>query len=166
MRHNTTIAGLSISTNFCHKINHKPLIHKDTSEEPLVSIYQGKDDNTYHVSIITRIPVGLHTPNTIHVDSGLFLDKEKTLFLSYNGVKKVFTSVLKNNDDPLLCRNFTIEYDYKPATIEFYDLYQIQFDYHFTNKDFQSVEAIIVKIKDEDPRTDRGTVTAVRTRGR
>lgn len=164
MKNKITIAGLSATINFCNKLNNDPVKSIYISQEPLATIYGSQKDDTYTVNIIAHIPVNLNKLNETNVNSGLFLNKEKTLFLNYNGVCNIDTSVQKQDGSGvLLCRDFNIEYDSNEPVVDYYDIYQAQFDYKLADKNFQSVEAIIVKLINEDPETDRGTVTAVRT---
>ena len=163
MKSTTTIAGLSIAIKFCHKINNEPIKSVYTSEEPLVTIYDNQNSNTYTVNLAVHIPEDLEPMDELDLSGGLFLDENKELFLSYNGVRNVDTSVYKSQDaGTLLCRDFAVEYDSKEQIVENYNLYFVQFDYKLLPINFQSVEAIIVKLVDEDPETDRGTVTTVR----
>ncbi|WP_346882194.1 hypothetical protein [uncultured Algibacter sp.] len=163
MKHNITIAGLSLSTKFCHKINKEQIKSIYISEEPLTTIYKSQQEGAYTVNIVAYVPTSLKNLKDINLGSGIFLNEEKTLFLNYNGVSNVNTSVQKTNDSGvLLCREFNVEYDCDDQVLENYNLYHIQFDYKLLPKKFQSVEAIIVKLINEDPVTDRGTVTTVR----
>lgn len=162
MKSTTTIAGLSIALKFCKKVNDEPIHSIFASPEPLVTIYDNQNVNAYTVNIAVHVPENLEPLNDANLAGGLFLTENKDLYLSYNGVRNVDTSVFKFEDGILLCRDFAVEYDSKEQLVENYDLYYIQFDYKLLPLHFQSVEAIIVKLVNEDPETDRGTVTTVR----
>jgi len=163
MKNKITIAGLSITLNFCHRINKEPIKSVFTSDEPLATIYKSQKKDTYTVNIVAHIPVSTKNLTETNLGSGLFLDKNKTLFLNYNGVNNIDTSIFKSDQTGiLLCRDFGIEYNSQDTIIEDYNLYHIQFDYNLFSESFQLVEAIIVRLINEDPETDRGTVTTVR----
>ncbi|GAA3630653.1 hypothetical protein [Flavivirga jejuensis] len=164
MKNVTTLAGISITLNFSNKLNDTPIKSVYTSSEPLVSIYKTQTEGAYTVNIIARVPLSVISlqNSCTPLSSGLFLNNEKTLFLNYNGVSNISTSVNKPNEI-LLCRTFSVVYDSETKVNEDYDLYHIQFNYSFLSKNFQSAEAIIVKLNNTDPETDRGTVTTVRS---
>jgi hypothetical protein len=162
MKNKTTIAGISITINFCRKINKEKIDLVYISQEPLATIYKGQQEGTYTVNIITHIPTLLKYLSGMNLGSGIFLNKEKDLFLNYNGVTNISTSIHNNDSGIILCRDFNIEYDCKDQVIENYDMYHVQFNYKLLSEKIQSVEAIIVKLINEDPETSRGTVTTVR----
>lgn len=161
---NAIIAGVNITINFCKKVNGEPIDNLYRSKEPSVSIYKSENEGAFTVNIMAFLPTKLKELPEETLNSGLILEdthKKPSLFLSYNGVVEVGTSVDKGGD-LLLCREFNVEYDSTEKMVEQYHLYHIQFEYKLASVKFQSVEAIIVKLVNEDPETDRGTVSTVR----
>lgn len=164
MSNKVTIAGVSITLNFCKKINETPIPSDFRSKQPIVNIYKNTtDQDIYVVNIVSYLPESLKALTDMDLNSGLILNKDATLFLSYTGVNIIKTSINKPDNGALLCREFNILYDFEDTYSENYNLYHIQFDYKLLSTNFQSVEAIIVHDINEDPETDRGTVTTVRT---
>ncbi len=175
-----TIAGLEISEPICIKLNEKhsiPSIY--TSEEPLTTISKSsKCDNTYTVNIMAHIPCELTSLETLDLQSGFDLKTintkqlkeddfnakdDKMLFLNYNGIESINTSIKKNqNNNSVICRSFNLIYDCENIIHKNYDLYHIKFDYKLTTTNQQSVEAVIVKLINEDPRASRGTIVTVK----
>ncbi|GAA4271037.1 hypothetical protein U6A24_03985 [Aquimarina gracilis] len=168
MSNTITIAGISFTLNFCHKTNDTPIPSNFISKQPIANIYKSSissDLKKYIVNIVAHLPENLQSLADLNLSSGLFLNEDKTIFFNYSGVSKVTTAVDKSDNGVLLCREFNIEYDCEDEheQIKNYNLYHIQFEYELLPKSFQSVEAIIVHDINEDPETDRGTVTTVRT---
>lgn len=178
--HSKTIAGLEISEPICIKVNEKhniPSIY--TSEEPLTTISKSsKCDHTYTVNIMAHIPSELTSLKHLNLHSGFNLKvinakqlkeddfnakDDKMLFLNYNGIESINTSIKKNqNNNSVICRSFNLIYDCENIIHKNYDLYHIKFDYKLTTTNQQSVEAVIVKLINEDPETSRGTVVTVK----
>lgn len=162
----TNIAGLQITDFQCNQLNEKHINIDNIAKEPLTTIYKNSevdDSSSYTVNIVAYIPHKIKNMEEKHLQSGFFLNSEKTIFLNYNGVLDVNTPIEKdNNNKALICRNFNIEFEYDKKNAKHFDAYQIKFDYKLTNTKQQSVEAVIVKLINEDPKTSRGTVVTVR----
>ncbi|GGX30304.1 hypothetical protein [Aquimarina muelleri] len=163
MSSKTTIAGIHLTLNFCKKINEIPISLKYISNEPVVNIYKSINRKSYVVNIMSYIPLNPKSLSEIPLESGLYLDEEKKLFLSYTGVNNIDTAITNSkNNGTLLCRVFNIVYDHDNTVHDHYNLYHIQFEYKLLAEKFQSVEGIIIHDINLDPETDRGTVTTVR----
>lgn len=170
MKKQTTIAGLTISLNFCKKINVSPICVEEVSKgSPLANIYKDEKcscskTSSYTVNILIHVPVDIESMDSLDLTSGLFI-KDKLLYLSYNGVNDIKTSINNDDNGKVVCRVFGVDYYYdsktKGAATDF-DLYHVQFNYSFKNSNTQAVEAILVQGVNEDPETDRGTVTTPR----
>ena len=164
MSQKITIAGLAFALKFCKKINESPLDSWEISRIPLANVYNSRNSDTYTVNIIAHIPVDF---KSIEGYKQPYLDlmpkEDNKLFFSYNGVSVVKTSInKKNQENTILCRNFSIDYDSSKAQSFKYNLYHIKLQYSILKRDGQIVEAISVHDKNFDPETSRGTVTTVR----
>lgn len=164
MSQKITIAGLEFNLKFCKKINEKPIELWEVSRIPLANVYNSRNSATYTINIFAHIPADFRTKE---VNNQPYLDllpkEDNKLFFSYNGVSVVKTSINKQNqDNAILCRNFSIDYDSSKAQPVKYNLYHVKLQYRILTNDGQSVEAIIVHDKNFDPETSRGTVTTVR----
>ncbi len=133
---------------------------KDKPQGPLVNMSDVETGNhePFIVTILAYLP-----NNTLHevCFSPSVIDKlelkKNYIYLTYYGVK-VVTYLDRNDNRQLIdCRDFRVEYNCKEKS-EFFDLYYIQFKYQLAS-DTLPVDAIIVRDDDEDPETDRGTVT-------
>ncbi|UOB18327.1 hypothetical protein [Abyssalbus ytuae] len=161
-----TSASVSITEVFCKKMSEN-IPSRFVSALPMVSIHRiEKSLNTYRVNITTYLPSNI-TPLTdswvkeLNLNSGLFLD-EKKIYLSYKGVRKIDTLITKaQSEQSIFCRRFDVEY-YTTEKVDDHSLYHIQFNYKLPPNS-QLADAIIVINTNEDPETDRGTVTSVRT---
>jgi hypothetical protein len=168
------IAGLQLTKILCERVNDKskpiPLSH--ISKEPATTIYKTENEQVYRVNIMAHLPNNLsplerHSETCNYIESGkrqvptagIILDNNDEIFLNYNGVSNVLTSVDK---EVILCRDFRIEFDCNDPIIEKFDLYSIQFEYKLLPKSFQSVEAVVVHLVNDDPETSRGTVVTLR----
>ena len=117
-----TIAGISITINFCHKVNKENIDSVYISQEPLVTVYKTEQEDTYRVNIIAHIPTKLKSFNDMNLGSNIFLDEKHNLFLNYNGVSNVSTSIHNNDSGIVLCREFNIEYECNDQIVKNYDL--------------------------------------------
>ena len=71
-------------------------------------------------------------------------------------IEKVEILNKEGSTNTIKCRDFRVEFNCTEETTE-YDLYYIQFTYQIN--DGSSADAILLRDEDEDPETDRGTVT-------
>ena len=135
------IAGLQLTKILCERVNDKskpiPLSH--ISKEPATTIYKTENEQVYRVNIMAHLPNNLspierHSETCNYIVSGkhqvptagIILDNNDEIFLNYNGVSNVLTSVDK---EVILCRDFRIEFDCNDPIVEEFDLYSIQFEY-------------------------------------
>lgn len=163
MKLQKTIAGIFIDISFCNKVNAQPINLKNTSKEPLVNIYEIDNKGIYTVNILSHVPQNLNQINDIDVESGLFLNEDKTLVLNYGGISSIETSVTNDSTNGKLpSRSFDIDYNCPDKDYQNFDLYHIQFNYRMTSANAQSAEAIIIHDVNLDPETDRGTVATIR----
>lgn len=129
---------------------------------PLVNVsdLEGTIDTPYTVTVLAYLPGGQEL-NDIPVErrTGLPLQGNQ-IYLNYEGVKVVTTTDRNGNRQLVDCRNFKVEFNCEEEA-EVYDLYYIQFDYELC-EGTPSVNAILVRDQDDDPETDRGTVTMPR----
>ncbi|CAM1348891.1 hypothetical protein [Tenacibaculum insulae] len=122
---------------------------------PLVNIsgIKGGNNTPYTMTVLAYLPS--NALNSVENTSGLAL-KDNTVYLNYYGITP--TTVLKKDGTPEVidCRDFRVEFNCKEETTE-YDLYYVQFTYQIN--DGTSANATLLRDEDEDPETDRGTVT-------
>ncbi|MDG1806238.1 hypothetical protein [Flavicella sp.] len=138
------------------KVGKKDLGQGDgVSQEPLVNIYL-KDKNipnTYIVNIVSYIGAEKRknlTPKQLQ--SGFPINKK--VALRYNEKIANINTEIKEG---VTCRDFKIIYD-APEEQATFNKVEVQFEYTLLDNT-APVEAIIVRDKDLDPGTDRGTVT-------
>lgn len=165
MKQNVTIAGVDLTLNFCKQIGKETLqpSKKNPVPQPMVNVFSNKKGTLFTVNILSFIPdVALESLADKNLVSGLQLNEENTLFLNYNGVSSIETSVSTENGI-LVCRDFNLEYACPENEYEDYILYHTQFTYSLVPKDFQSVDAIVVSDVNLDPRGSRGTITTVQS---
>ncbi len=125
-------------------------------EGPLVNISDVENSTAtpYMVTILAYIPDNdLSTPDNT---SGILLEGNK-IYLNYYGVIEVEYVNKSGVTEQLKCRDFRIEYNCEDKA-SFYDLYYIQFNYQLLEGTVP-VDGILVRNQDDDPRTDRGTLT-------
>lgn len=122
---------------------------------PLVNIsdVEGGNGTPYMMTVLAYLPS--NTLNPVENTSGLPL-KGDTIYLNYYGITP--TTILKKDGTTgtIQCRDFRVEFNCDEETTE-YDLYYVQFTYKIN--DGSSADATLVRDEDEDPETDRGTVT-------
>lgn len=137
----TSIAAADIATG--------PLVHMSTPEE---------GENEYTVTVLAYVPSKqILNPVPQENRKGLQLNGNK-LYLNYVGPIDV-ESFDNANGQPSnkVCRNFLVEFNCLEEASE-YDLHYIQFTYS-VDAGTDSVDAILVRDRDDDPQTSRGTYT-------
>ncbi|WP_152286595.1 hypothetical protein [Flavicella marina] len=136
------------------KVGNKDLSQGDgVSKEPLVNIYavEGKI-NTYIVNILTYIGAQRNKLTAQQLENSLPINKQ--VALRYNPPIAEINTEIKQG---VTCRDFQIIFDGPENQTEFNKVH-IQFEYSLI-EGTQSVEAIIVRDNDLDPRVSRGTIT-------
>ena len=136
----TSIAAADIATG--------PLVHMSTPEE---------GDNEYTVTVLAYVPSG-KTLNPIPQANrtGLSLNGNK-LYLNYVGPINVESfDKADGSFTQKVCRDFLVEFNCDEDAVSF-DLHYIQFTYS-VNEGTNSVDAILVRDLNDDPRTSRGTI--------
>ncbi|CAM1343594.1 hypothetical protein [Tenacibaculum amylolyticum] len=140
-----------------------PAANKPSGPLVNVSDIESGAYNPYTVTVLAYLPgdqvlkpveLGDDVVNSISLDNNL-------IYLTYYGVEVVTVTDRNQNRQLVDCRKFCVEYDCNDEA-QVYDLYYIQFDYQLNPKTLP-VDAILVKDKDDDPETDRGTVTMPET---
>ncbi len=164
-----TIHGIEITVNFCNQINTSPIPYNEVSHgAPLANIYENTSkDNTYTVNIVSHVPTSVNLDTPADPDEVVSLDNDAGyLYLAYKGIQAVGTPINQGNVN---CRVFWFEFNSSvdtknpPPGTEF-NLYHTQFDYTVESTG-GSAEAIFVQERNDDPDTDRGTVTTPATGG-
>ncbi|CAL2079363.1 conserved protein of unknown function [Tenacibaculum sp. 190524A02b] len=137
-----------------------PKENKPTGPLVNVSDLEGTTDTPYTVTVLAYVPSNPEGGfGSVKNRSGLQLPANFELFLNYDGVEVVTTTDRNKNRQLVDCRNFLVEYSCNETQFDAYDLYYIQFEYLLDDKTLP-VDAILVRDKDDDPETDRGTVTS------
>ena len=158
-----SINGINIQVSFCNKINCQPLpLDQISKGAPLANVYPKEGvANTYTVNIVSHVPTQLNIDTPPDPNLVVSLDNNAGyLYLAYNGIQAVNTPINQGNVN---CRVFWFEYnspvdlDNPPADTQ-YNLYHTQFDYTIEQAG-GNAEAICVHERNDDPETDRGTVT-------
>jgi len=138
----TSIAAADIATG--------PLVHMSTPEE---------GDNEYTVTVLAYVPSGkILNPIPQANRTGLPLKGNK-VYLNYVGIIDVESfDNADGSSTQKVCRDFLVEFNCDEDAAS-YDLHYIQFTYS-VNEGTDSVDAILVRDLNDDPRTSRGTVAA------
>lgn len=123
---------------------------------PLVNIsdVEGGNATPYKITVLAYLPSG-NTLNPVENTSGLSLQGNE-IYLNYYGIKSVEILNKEGGTGTIQCRDFQLEFNCDETATE-YDLYYVQFTYKI--EDGSSADAVLVRDTDEDPETDRGTVT-------
>lgn len=145
---------VKLKTSICaNDIATGPLVHMSTPEE---------GDNEYTVTVLAYVPSKqILNPVCQENRTGLQLKGNK-LYLNYIG--PIDVEAFDNaNGQPSnkVCRDFLVEFNCNEEATE-YDLHYIQFTYS-VDKGTDFVDAILVRDRDDDPKTSRGTLTAPST---
>lgn len=178
-----SIGGLLITPQFCKKINTDSdlLTFFEVSQEPLVNIYNN-GNGTFTINVVAFLPDDIEKIDDKELDnSSFFIDRDKKIAFSYNGVSGVSTGISTTHpNDAVFTREFQVIYksEYlnsfngnaihtasegkkdKSDKDPKFNAYHIKIIYGFISCNFQSAEAVIVKDKNLDPETTRGTVSS------
>lgn len=155
------IAGLDFELIFCNKVNGEPIKLASVPRKSAANVYPGYSVNSYIVNIYVTIPQKLK-PLDGTEQSGLYLMKnndDNILFLQYNGIRRVGSSI-DSSGNMLNCRDFNVIFNEDDPNPTLFDLYHIQVKYTIDSQASLSAEAIYVTLTNEDPETERGTITA------
>lgn len=122
---------------------------------PLVNMsgIEGGNGTPYTVTVLAYLPD--NTLNPIENTSGLQLQGNQ-IYLNYYGINPVKVLNKQGGFDTLQGREFRVEFNCEEEA-SLFDLYYIQFTYQVISG--PSADVIWVRDEDEDPETDRGTVT-------
>ncbi|WP_435262452.1 hypothetical protein [Tenacibaculum sp. nBUS_03] len=122
---------------------------------PLVNISgaEGGNSTPYTVTVLAYLPD--NTLNRVDNTSGLQLQGDQ-IYLNYYGINPVQVLNKNGGTDNLQGREFRVEFNCEEEATN-YDLYYIQFTYKVESG--ASADMIWVRDEDDDPETDRGTVT-------
>jgi hypothetical protein len=164
-----TLNGLSIDLKV-NKIIRKNKLFKinKISKEPLISIYKKtigdakppvyETPTTFVVNIFCYLPKTLNVLDESDVPNKITLISNY-VYLQYNGpINKATEIITKLPNQEITCRNLEIVYN-APENQPTFKLFQVQFEYQVLDGT-PSVEAIIVRDNDVDPKIDRGTITS------
>jgi len=113
--------------------------------------------NHYTVTVLAYLPSGKTFKKVDETKKNGVSLKEEIIYLNYYGATVVTTVDRNGNRDLSLCRDFRIEYNCEEGADEF-DVYYLQFNYAL-DAGALSVDSILVREVNDDPETDRGTVT-------
>ncbi|MCH2032736.1 MAG: hypothetical protein MK202_04365 [Tenacibaculum sp.] len=123
---------------------------------PLVNISdsEGANSTPYTVTVLAYLPD--NSLNPVTNTSGLQLQGNE-IYLNYYGINSVEMLNKDGNFETNQGREFRVEFNCTEQASQF-DLYYIQFTYE-VQQGQPSADVIWVRDEDEDPETDRGTVT-------
>jgi len=124
---------------------------------PLVNMSRDESGNSTTpntVTVLAYLPD--NTLNPVDNINGLQLQGNE-IYLNYYGV--VPTQIVNKDGgyDTVNCRDFRVEFNCDEVA-SLYDLYYVQFAYQL-DEGTPSVDMILVRSENDDPVTDRGTVT-------
>lgn len=126
---------------------------------PLVNIsgIEGNNNTPYTVTVLAYLPD--NPLNPVDNTSGLKMPNFD-IYLNYYGINPVKVLNKQGEFDTLQGREFRVEFNCAEEA-SLFDLYYIQFTYQVDAGG--SADVIWVRDEDEDPETDRGTVTTPAT---
>lgn len=152
-----TVDGVTLTLVKVQKFNNANLPVANIASGPLVNTSSTENNNSspFTVTVLAYIPSNQQM-NAVDNTSGLSLQGNQ-IYLNYYGT--VNMNVLNKNGgtDTVLCRDFRVEYNCDEGATT-YDLLYLQFQYSL-EAGTPSVDAICVRDQNDDPETDRGTVT-------
>jgi len=150
-----TVNGVTLTLLDFQKVDANiPLASKPKGPLVNISDIEGTSDTPYTVTVLAYLPDNTLKPITN--TSGLQLQGNQ-IYLNYYGTTQVQYISGLGVTETLNCRDFRVEFDCEEEANQF-DLYYIQYTYQL-DPGTPSVDAILVRDDDEDPETDRGTVT-------
>ncbi|WGH76761.1 hypothetical protein P8625_06290 [Tenacibaculum tangerinum] len=156
-----SVNGVTLTLEDFKKLNIN-IAAADIASGPLTNISSSEmtGTTTYTVTAVAYIPSNQLNP--VSNQSGLPLQKDD-IYLNYYGVINV--NVLDKNGNPVTysCRDFRVEFNCDEIA-DTYDLYYVQFTYTL-EEGTEPVDMIYVRDDNEDPETDRGTVSVPTTGG-
>ncbi|TDQ29748.1 hypothetical protein [Tenacibaculum caenipelagi] len=124
---------------------------------PLVNMSRVETGNNATPNIVTVLAyLPDNTLNPVDNTSGLQLQGDE-VYLNYYGVTPTQIVNKDGGYDTVSCRDFRVEFNCAEVASQ-YDLYYVQFAYQL-DEGTPSVDAILVRSENDDPETDRGTVT-------
>ena len=150
----TTTNGVTLNlVQFLEFDTNIPAANKPSGPLVNISDVESGNDTPYMLTVLAYLPS--NTLNSVENTSGLPLKGDK-IYLNYYGITP--TTILKKDGTTgtIDCRDFRVEFNCEEETTE-YDLYYVQFTYQIN--DGSSADAVLLRDDDEDPETDRGTVT-------
>lgn len=151
----TTINGVTLTLKKFEKfVSNIPAASKPTGPLVNMSGAEGSNDTPYTVTVLAYLPD--NTLNPVENTSGLQLQGDQ-IYLNYYGINPVNILNKQGGFDTVQGREFRVEFNCDEVADNF-DLYYLQFTYE-VNQGGVSADVIWVRDEDEDPETDRGTVT-------
>jgi len=159
------IGGIRLSVKFATRLNKKDktLPPSEISKSPLVnvSVVESDKGKTFDLKIVAFIPAMLSYVDT-KPDSTIEMplnNNGNSIFLQYNGIFRLQTPIQTNQEDKaLLCREFELLYEASDMNTG-YDVYMFVVNYELVFDNMQKAEAVIIRDRNIDPETSRGTVT-------
>ncbi|WP_299134251.1 hypothetical protein [uncultured Tenacibaculum sp.] len=154
MGNSVTVNHVTLSlVKFEKFVTNIPAANRPTG--PLVNISgaEGSNSTPYTVTVLAYLPD--NPLNRVENTSGLQLQGDE-IYLNYYGINPVNILNKEGGTDTVQGREFRVEFNCKEETTN-YDLYYIQFTYKVESG--ASADMIWVRDEDEDPETDRGTVS-------
>lgn len=152
-----TVNGVTLTLLDFQKFNNANVPAANRATGPLVNASgtEGGNATPFTVTVLAYIPSNKPL-NPVDNTSGLSLQGNQ-IYLNYYGTVNMQTLNKNGGFDTVSCRDFRVEFncDEEAST---YDLYYIQFQYQIESGT-PAVDAICVRDQDDDPETDRGTVT-------
>ncbi|WP_132794846.1 hypothetical protein [Tenacibaculum skagerrakense] len=149
--------GVTLTLVDFKKFNNANIDAQYRATGPLVNISgaEGGSATPYTVTVLAYIPSNQQL-KPVDNTSGLSLQGNQ-IYLNYYGATNMQILNKQGGWDTVSCRDFRVEFNCNEQASQ-YDLYYIQFTYQL-DSGTPSVDAICVRDQDDDPETDRGTVT-------
>ena len=155
MRTPETTNGITLTLNDFRKFDTN-ISANDVPTGPLVNMSGNEDTQStpFTVTVLAYLPDNVLNP--VDNTSGLQLQGDE-IYLNYYGVTPTEIFNKEGGYTTINCRDFRVEFNCAEVASQ-YDLYYIQFSYEL-DPGTEPVDMILVRNENDDPETDRGTVT-------
>jgi hypothetical protein len=153
--------GVTLTLVDFKKFNNANIDAQYRASGPLVNVsgVEGGNTTPFTVTVMAYIPSN-QPLNPVDNTSGLSLQGNQ-IYLNYYGTMNMQILNKDGGLDTVSCRDFRVEFNCNEQASQ-YDLYYIQFTYQL-DAGTPAVDFICVRDQDDDPETDRGTVTGPAT---
>lgn len=158
------VAGIRMCIISVTQLTATPISSTKIIAEPFLHV-ESCADGSYRLHTIVFIPKMLAPFPKDQVTADLLPIKsteseEAKIYLKYNGITQEATELTTILQNKILCRNFELLYDAIEGQSD-YHVYKIVFNYALADSSTMSANGIVMRDRNIDPETSRGTVTIV-----